>query len=144
MLCKSFDLISRDLKHGPYYIVGEVHDSDGSIYYIKHLAYNCHPCFPDDEILEQTNDIWDAQLFCRKEDALSVLKERCGHGCNCGACNKTGKVWEVTWSGRIKEGITYGMCDCSKPNYSKDHFETIYDVKEIESYAQKMRHSNEN
>jgi hypothetical protein len=135
MLCKFFDLIDRDLKQGPYYIVGEVH-ANGDIYYIKHLATKQHPCFPDDEILEQTNDIWEAQLFCRKEDALSVLKERTGFGCNCGACNKIGKIWEVTDSNRTKDGITYGICDCSAPNYHKDCFETMFNVEVVEQFWQ--------
>lgn len=136
MLCKMFNLIASDLKHGPYYIVGELH-KNGNIFYIKHLAVNMHPCFPDDEILEQTNEIWEAQLFCRKEDAISVLKERTGFGCNCGACDKIGKIWEITRSNRKKDGITYGTVDCGAPDYYKDHFETVYDVKEIETYSQK-------
>ena len=135
MLCKFLNLIDSSLKRSPYYIVGEVHKS-GEIYYIKHLAVNCHPCFPDDEILEQTNDIWKAQLFCRKEDAVSVMKERTGHGCNCGACNKTGKIWEVADSGREKEGVNFGICDCSLPGHDRDFFETVYDVKEIGSHTQ--------
>jgi hypothetical protein len=138
MLYKSVNLIDGSLKQGPYYIVGEVHH-DKTISYIKNLAVKCHPCFPDDEVLEQTSEIWEAQLFCRKEDALSVLKDRCGFGCNCGACNKTGKVWVVTWSGRKKSGITYGIVDCSDPNYHKDRFETVYDVAELESYTQDMK-----
>jgi hypothetical protein len=135
MLNKTFHLIDFDLRRGPYYIVGEVH-KDGEIFYIKHLAIKCHPCFPDDEILEQTNEIWEAQLFRRKEDAIAVLHERCGFGCNCGACNKTGKVWEITNSGRKKEGITYGTVNCADPAYHKNMFETLYDVKEIESFVQ--------
>jgi hypothetical protein len=134
MFCNWVDLIPADQKQGPYYIVGEVH-KDGEIFYIKHLAVNCHPCFPDDEILEQTNEIWEAQLFCREEDAMSVLEERTGFGCNCGACNKVGKVWLVTHSGRTKEGITFGRINCQDPDYHKNRFETVYDVREIMSHT---------
>jgi hypothetical protein len=142
MLVKCHDLIDISLKRGPYFIVGEMH-KDKTISYIKHLAINCYPSFPDDEILEQTPDIWEAQLFCRELDALAVLKERCGFGCNCGIHDSIGKIWKVTRSGREKEGITYGYCDCSRPDYHKERFETIYDVKEIYTYTQKTGKLNE-
>jgi hypothetical protein len=128
---------NENLAEGPFYIVGEVYDSDETISYIKTIAIRCHPSFPDDEVLEQTPDIWEAQLFSRLNDAMIVLKERCGFGCNCGACNKTGKVWEVTRSNRTKENVTYGYCDCLRPGYHKDFFETVYNVKEIASHVQK-------
>lgn len=127
---KRKDLIPFEQRKMPVYIVAQKDNHNKKHdYFVKHYGVENYPTYLSDDITEMTENIWEAAMFCKKEDAQEVAK-LCNFRCNCGCYDHSGILLEIAYSGREKDGITYGDCDCQKPGYNKEYFETVYDVKE--------------
>jgi hypothetical protein len=129
MLQRSKHIIPAKAKKEPYYIVMQKDKNGTRNFYIKRYGLSIFPTYLSDDISETTESIWEAEMFCRKEDAIKLAK-LCTFKCSCGCIHHVGKLIKVTRSDRKKDGVTYGYCDCRRPDYKKDYFETVWDVVE--------------
>lgn len=104
--------------------------------YVKHFGLEKFPTILDDTIIEQTENIWDALKFLKKEDAIKVAG-LCTFRCNCGCVDKVGKLIRMSYSGRMEDGVTYGEIKLDTEEQKKRHFEVFYDcVEEEKEYPQ--------
>lgn len=133
MLMLSKDLIPREDKNPPYYIVYTKDKHSNQItHYVENFGVQKFPTYIDDSIIDQSENRCDAIMFCKKEDAEKVAR-LCTFKCNCGNSHRVGKIAEVTLSGRQKEGVTYGLHKTWDILENKiDYFDVVYDYKELE------------
>jgi len=141
MLMHSKYLIPLEDKKEPWYIVMTKNKKSDRVIYVKNYGVQKFATYIDDSIIEQTENLCDALMFCRKEDASKVASS-CTFKCNCGCIDKVGKLIKVTKSGRTKDGVTYGeSASWSIPGAKEIYFNTVYDYVE-EDFEYEADYSN--
>ncbi len=139
MLMLSKDLIPHEEKiKGPWYVVMTKNKKSDEKTYVRNFGIQKFPTSLDDAIIEQTENLCDAIMFCKKEDAKKVAG-LCTFKCNCGACDRVGKLIKVTRSGREENGVTYGSCGSwDVLEHKKRYYEVVFDyVEEKKEYPAK-------
>jgi len=129
----SKNLIPFEERKSPWYVVFTKNksNSDNERIYVKNFGVQKFPTSIDDSIIEQTKNLCDAIMFCRKEDAEKVAK-LCTFKCSCGCVHRVGKLLKVTNSKRQEDGVTYGICGSwDILENKKKYFEVVYDYKEL-------------
>ena len=131
MLKLSIHLIPKEEKTQPWYIVMQHNLESDKKFYVKHFAVSRFPIALSDDIYETSENIWEAERFCKLNDAKEIA-ELCDFKCNFHRnCNHihVGRIFQLTYSGRKEENVTYGIIN--NVDGGKRYFEVAYDIAEI-------------